>query len=144
MGEIKIIEGEVFRDARGQISSLNHFMMKDVRRMYFIHHPNISVIRGWHGHRLERKWFYCVHGRFTLGLVEIDDWTSPSPNLRPTWLLLDGQESRVACAPAGWASWIKAEIPDSVLMVMSDKTFDEAMALSDSYRFPGDWWRQGK
>ena len=52
---------------------------------------------------------------------------------------LSDQESRVICVPAGWASWIKAESADSVLMVMSDKTFDEAMALSDSYRFPGDF-----
>ena len=138
MGEIKIIEGEVFKDARGQISSLNHFMMEDVRRMYFIHHPDVAVIRGWHGHRLERKWFTCVHGAFTLGLVEINDWVSPSPNLKPTWLNLSDAESRVVCVPAGWASWIKAVIANSVLMVMSDKTFDEAMALSDSYRFPSD------
>ena len=38
----------------------------------------------------------------------------------------------------GVGLWIKAESANSVLMVMSDKTFDEAMALSDSYRFSSD------
>ncbi len=140
MSELEIIEGEVFRDARGQISSLNKFQLDGVRRVYFIHHPDVSVIRTWHGHRLERKWFYCVQGVFTIGLVEIDDWRNPSPNLRPTWLNLNDRESRIVCIPAGWASWIKAEKADSTLMVMSEKTYDEAMASSDSYRFPQDMW----
>ena len=150
MGCIEIIEGEVFHDERGQLSCLNHFGLEGVRRVYFIHHPDISVIRGWHGHRLERKWFYCVHGCFTLGLVEIDNWETPSPTLKPTWLNLNDQESRIVCVPAGWASWIKAEKPDSALMVMSDKSYDEAIASGDSTRFPQEMWldnqpgREGK
>ena len=143
MSEISIIEGEVFRDARGQISSLNHFGLEGVRRMFFIHHPDVSVVRGWHGHRLERKWFYCVYGRFTLGLVEIDDWQHPSRELRPTWLDLNDQESRIMCVPAGWASWIKAEVKDSTLMVMSDRPFGE-MLKEDSYRFPPELWLDGR
>lgn len=143
MSNISIIDGEVFKDARGQISSLNHFCMDGVRRVYFIHHPDTSVIRGWHGHRLEKKWFYCVHGVFTLGLVEIDDWQNPSPSLRPTWLTLSDQESRAIHMPMGWASWIKAEQPDSVLMVMSDIPFDK-VDFSDSYRFPSDMWMPDK
>ncbi len=143
MSEINIIEGEVFRDARGQISSLNHFGLEGVRRMFFIHHPDVSVIRGWHGHRLERKWFYCVYGKFTLGLVEIDDWQQPSRDLRPVWLDLNDQESRIVCVPAGWASWIKAEVADSTLMVMSDRPFDETLG-ADSYRFPANLWLDGR
>ena len=140
MAAVEIIEGEIFRDARGKIASLNNFGFELVRRVYFITHPDTSVIRGWHGHKLERKWFYCVYGSFTIGLVEIDDWRKPSPNLRPTWLNLNDQESRIVCIPAGWASWIKAEKADSTLMVMSEKTYDEAMASNDSYRFPQDMW----
>ena len=141
MSELTIIDGEVFKDARGQISSLNHFVMDGVKRMYFIHHPDTSVIRTWHGHKLERKWFFCVYGAFTIGLVQIDDWQCPSPNLRPSWLHLNDQESRMVCIPAGWASWIKAEKADSTLMVMSDKLYDEAIASGDSYRFPPEMWR---
>ena len=140
MSCIEIIEGEVFHDERGQLSCLNHFGLEGVRRVYFIHHPDISVIRGWHGHRLERKWFYCVYGSFTIGLVEIDDWLHPSLDLKPTWLNLNDQESRIVCIPEGWASWIKAEKADSTLMVMSGKPFEEAQALGDSYRFPPELW----
>ena len=143
MSDISIIEGEVFRDARGQISSLNQFGLDGVRRMFFIHHPDPSVIRGWHGHRLERKWFYCVYGQFTLGLVEIDDWANPSKGLKPLWLDLNDSESRIVCVPPGWASWIKAEKTDSTLMVMSDKPFDSSLA-ADSYRFPADLWSDSR
>ena len=140
MSEIRIIEGEVYRDARGQISSLNQFGLEGVRRVFFIHHPDVTVIRTWHGHRLERKWFYCVCGVFTIGLVEIDDWQHPSPDLKPVWLNLNEQESRIVCVPAGWASWIKAEKADSTLMVMSGMSYDDAIASADSYRFPADMW----
>ena len=35
---------------------------------------------------------------------------------------------------------MRAEIPGSVLMVFSGKTLDEAMALSDSYRYDKNYW----
>lgn len=140
MADVKIISGEIFQDARGKISSLNAFRFDGVNRVYFIHHPDVSVIRGWHGHRLEKKWFYCVKGEFTIGLVEIDDWEKPSKNLKPVLYDLTDQESRIICIPEGFASCIKAELQDSVLMVLSGKTLEHAMTEPDSYRFDKDYW----
>ena len=81
MSDIKVIDGEIFRDARGQISSLNSLEFEGIERCYFIHHPDISVVRGWHGHQFEKKWFYCVKGSFTLAFVKPDNWENPSTNL---------------------------------------------------------------
>ena len=64
--KVRVIEGEVYRDERGVITSLNDFHLEGANRIYFIHHPDTSVVRGWHGHRWERKWFYCVKGTFDL------------------------------------------------------------------------------
>ena len=83
MAKIKVVEGEIYRDERGQISSLNAFRFSGVERCYFIHHPDTSVVRGWHGHQFEKKWFYCVKGSFTVALVEVDNWENPSPDLDP-------------------------------------------------------------
>ena len=138
MADVKIIEGEVFVDHRGQISSLNNFRFPGVERFYLIHHPDVSVIRGWHGHKSEKKWFYCVKGAFKLGLVEIDNWETPSKSLRPEIYHLSEKESRIVCVPEGYANCIKAEIPDSVLLVFSGKILSEA--VNDSYRYAPDYW----
>ena len=138
MADVKIIDGEIFRDQRGQISSLNAFRFPGVERFYFIHHPDTSVIRGWHGHQHEKKWFYCVKGAFTIGLVEIDDWDNPSPELKAQKYHLTEQESRIICVPEGYANCIKASIPGSVLLVFSGKTLPEA--YSDSWRYDNKLW----
>lgn len=140
MSDIKIIQGEIFRDARGQISSLNHFRFAGINRVYFIHHPDVSIIRGWHGHKLEKKWFYCVKGAFTIGLIEIDNWSEPSRNLKPDIMHISELNSQIICIPEGFASCIQAEQPDSTLMVLSGKTLDEAMAVPDSYRYDCNYW----
>lgn len=138
MADVKIVDGEIFRDQRGQISSLNAFRFPGVERFYFIHHPDTSVIRGWHGHQHEKKWFYCVKGAFTIGLVEINDWEHPSPDLKAQKYHLTEQESRIICVPEGYANCIKASIPGSVLLVFSGKTLPEA--YSDSWRYDNKLW----
>ena len=138
MADVKVIDGEIFRDHRGQISSLNAFRFPGVERFYFIHHPDTSVIRGWHGHQHEKKWFYCVKGAFTIGLVEIDDWENPSSDLKAQKYHLTEQESKIICVPEGYANCIKASIPGSILLVFSGKTLPEA--YSDSWRYDNKLW----
>ena len=138
MADVNVIDGEIFRDQRGQISSLNAFRFPGVERFYFIHHPDTSVIRGWHGHQHEKKWFYCVKGAFTIGLVEIDDWDKPSSDLKAQKYHLTEQESRIICVPEGYANCIKASIPGSILLVFSGKTLPEA--YSDSWRYDSKLW----
>lgn len=137
---VEIVNGEIFRDHRGRIASLNGFRFDGVARVYFITHPDVSVIRGWQGHKLEKKWFYCVRGAFRIGVVEIDDWEKPSKELKPEVIGLSEEESRIVCVPEGFATCIKADVPDSTLMVLSGKTMAEAAATPDIYRFDKDYW----
>lgn len=138
MSAIKIIQGELFRDNRGAIQSLNDFRFDGVERFYVIHHPDTSVIRGWHGHRHEKKWFYCIKGAFTLAFVKIDDWENPSPELEPEIFRLEETDSRIICLPEGYANCIKASVPDSALLVFSGKILSEA--LGDSWRYDATMW----
>lgn len=55
MSHLELIEGEIFNDHRGQISSMNNFKFGEVERYYFIHHPDPTIIRGWHAHQFEKK-----------------------------------------------------------------------------------------
>lgn len=136
--EVTIVEGEVFSDARGVITSLNSFHFEGVKRIYFIHHPDVSVVRGWHGHQYERKWFYCVKGKFDVAVVKVDDWENPSPDLKPEVFHLSEKESRLVCVPAGYANCLKTTEADSVMMVLSDKILPDAYA--DSWRYPSTMW----
>lgn len=139
MSEVRVIQGEIFCDERGQISSLNAFRFNDeVKRFYFIHHPDVSVIRGWHAHQYEKKWFYCIKGAFTLGLVKIDDWDNPSADLNAEIHTLTDGDSKIVCVPEGYANCIKASEPGSVLMVFSGKVLEEA--LGDSWRYDKNMW----
>ena len=138
MSEIKLIQGEIFQDSRGQISSLNDFRFDGVQRFYFIHHPDKKIIRGWHGHQFEKKWFYCVKGSFTLAFVKIDDWENPSANLIPEIYNLTEKNSQIICLPEGYANCVKAQENDSILLVLSDKILSEA--LEDSWRYDCNLW----
>ena len=138
MEAIKVIKGEIFKDERGQISSLNNFRFGEVERFYFIHHPDTRVIRGWHGHQFEKKWFYCVKGAFTLALVKIDNWENPSNDLIPEIFQLSDDDSKIVCVPKGYANCIKASYPYSILLVYSGKTLSEAK--NDSWRYDKDLW----
>lgn len=138
MDKVKVIEGEIFRDHRGQISSINSFHFDGVKRAYIIHHPDTSVIRGWHAHQLERKWFYCIKGEFSVALIKVDDWDSPSADLIPEIHHLSDKDSKLICVPVGYANCLKAWTPDSILLVLSDKILEDA--LEDSWRYDASMW----
>ncbi|MBQ4063872.1 MAG: WxcM-like domain-containing protein [Bacteroidaceae bacterium] len=138
MEKIKVIQGEIFKDERGQISSLNEFHFEDVRRTYIIHHPDASVVRGWHAHQQERKWFYCIKGAFSVALVKIDNWDKPSPTLQAEVFHLTEDDSKIVCVPAGYANCLKAQEAGSIMQVFSDKTLPEA--LGDSWRYDKALW----
>lgn len=138
MSDVQIIKGEIFRDERGQISSLNSFHFEGVRRSYFIHHPDVDVIRGWHAHQFERKWFYCIKGRFSVALIKIDDWDNPSKDLKPEIYHLNDKSSDLVCVPAGYANCLKAWDEGSIMLVLSDKTLEEA--ADDSWRYDKSLW----
>ncbi len=138
MEKIKTIQGEIFTDYRGKITSLNAFDFKDVERFYFIHHPNKDIIRGWHGHKFEKKWFYCVKGSFTIAIVKPDNWETPSSDLVPEIFSLSEGDSKIVVVPAGRANCIKAMEDGSVLMVYSGKKLPEA--YEDSWRYDSSMW----
>ena len=138
MSEIKIIEGGIFTDSRGRISHVNALDMSEVARFYAIYHSDTSVVRAWHAHQKEKKWFYVLKGAFTGALVKIDNWEQPSLDLKPEVFHLSAETSRVVCVPEGYANGFKAEEPDSILLVFSNKILSEA--VNDSWRYDSHLW----
>lgn len=138
MDKITLVNGGISVDYRGQISHVNDLDMSEVERFYIIHQKDTSIIRAWHAHQNEKKWFYAVKGSFTTAFVKIDNWENPSLDLQPEVFRLSADESKVLYIPEGYANGIKAEEPDSILMIFSNKILPEA--LSDSWRYNKNWW----
>ena len=80
MGETipKLTQGGVFSDDRGTLQFVNDFDMTPIKRMYFTTNITTDVVRAWQGHKIEKRWFYCVKGSFKIKLVQIDNWETPS------------------------------------------------------------------
>ena len=97
-----------------------------VRRFYLTENADSTVIRAWQGHKVETKWFCPVSGSFLVGLVQIDNWERPSPDLLPKRLVLRAKEPLVLKIPPGYANGFRALEPASKMLIFSDKPFAEA------------------
>ncbi|WP_452218527.1 WxcM-like domain-containing protein [Lacinutrix undariae] len=134
----QLIEGDTFVDERGTLAFVNAFDMRDVKRMYTITHPNTHIVRAWQGHKTETKYFKCIHGRFLIALVKIDDWAQPSADLIAETFVLDAIKPQVLQVPKGYANGFKALDAGSQLLVFSDQTLEAAQ--DDQFRFSSDFW----
>lgn len=138
MAEIKFIQGGISIDNRGQISHVNDLDMNEIQRFYVIHQKDPAVIRAWHAHQWEKKWFYAVKGSFTAAFVKIDNWEHPSLDLKAERFQLTAANSRILYVPEGYANGFKANEPDSILLVFSNKILVEA--VKDSWRYDKQMW----
>jgi dTDP-4-dehydrorhamnose 3,5-epimerase len=122
---MKLIEGDIFRDNRGEVRFVNGFDMSEVRRMYCIR-PEEGIVRAWQGHRHEKKWFHVVRGAFLIKWVAIDN-----PKQVGSELLSDIR-MQVLEIPPGHYNGFEALQPESRLMVFSDKSLEASKA--DDFR----------
>lgn len=138
MSEIKVLQGGIFEDHRGKLVHLNDYDLKGANRYYIIKQADPTIIRGWHGHQFEGKWFQCLKGGFNLAFVKVDNWENPSPDLVSEKFHLTENKSELICLPEGYANCIRATEPDSLLLVFSGKRLPEAEL--DSWRWPVEMW----
>lgn len=136
--EPNLIKGDCYSDERGILRFVNDFRFNDVRRFYFIKHPNISIIRAWQGHRFEKKYFYPISGSFAIAWVKIDDFENPSINLIPDYYILSANNSEIISIPKGYANGLKALEPQSEIMIFSDMNLEES--IHENKRYPAEWW----
>jgi dTDP-4-dehydrorhamnose 3,5-epimerase len=135
---LSLIHGSHHLDERGLIRFVNDFDLTPTKRFYSIEHKDTNVVRAWQGHKIEEKYFHVVQGSFVIAAVEIDNWSTPSPSLLPQKFILKANESQVLHVPAGYANGFKALESNSIVMVFSSMTMDEAP--KDDYRYDKDLW----
>ncbi|MCT2409540.1 WxcM-like domain-containing protein [Chryseobacterium antibioticum] len=132
-----ILKGSKFKDDRGALKFNNDFDVSSIKRIYTIENENLSFIRGWQGHKIEQRWFACMNGKFKIGVIEIDNFDSPSNQLCPKYFELTADVLDILHVPAGYITSIKALEEESKLLVMADYKLDE---IQDEYRFPLDYF----
>lgn len=138
MVSFRLIEGAKFADNRGNLSFFNAFDMNDVVRFYEIAPNDTVTVRAWQGHKKEKKWFYCNSGAFTINLIELHNFESPSPNIQPERIVLNAKKPTVLEISGGYANGFKAMEEGSKLLVFSNFSLEESKA--DDYRYPVDKW----
>ncbi len=138
MSEIRVIQGEIFSDYRGDLTHFNEFNFEGVYRYYTIFHRNTDVVRAWHGHQFECKWFQVLSGGFVLSFVRPDNWENPSEDLPVETFRLHASNPQLLCLPAGYANCIRSTEPNSTLLVYSGKELEEAKL--DSWRWEPSMW----
>jgi len=134
----KLISGANFSDTRGKLNFFNAFDMASIVRFYEIKHENIDIIRAWQAHKEEKKWFYCHAGAFVVNLVEMDDFDSPSSQLKPERFLLEAKNPKVLEISGGYATGFKAVEENSILQVFSN--FSLEASKNDDFRYPIEKW----
>lgn len=136
---VKFIKGGIASDQRGSIRFVNDFDMTEVKRFYIIKNENTEVIRGWRGHKMEKRWFYVLSGGFYLDLVKIDNWENPSQDLPIERLVITSNDQQVIMVPDGYATAFQAIEDSSQLLVFANYGIDNAM--KDDFVWPVDYFR---
>lgn len=136
--KIEVFNPEKFVDYRGCLTYFPTWNLTEIKRTYIIEHPDTSIVRAWQAHKKENKWFVAIQGEFKILLVQPDNWTNPSADLKPTIFTINSNEFTTLHIPGGYASAIVAVKPNSKLMVFSNFTTQESK--EDDYRFDKNLW----
>ena len=134
-----IINGGFFEDSRGRLDYVNDLDLSKIKRMYFTTNTEVGFFRGWQGHKIESRWFFCVKGSFEVKLVEIDDWDNPSDILDPKVYILEEKKTQVLYIPKGYVNGFSSLEKSSKLMILSN--FNLGENNNDDVRFESNKWQ---
>lgn len=135
---IQYIQGGIASDHRGNIRFVNDFDMSLVKRFYIIKNLNTELVRGWRAHKIEQRWFYVLSGSFSVDLVKIDNWDSPSRELPIQKDILRATDGRVLHVPVNYGTAFTALEPNSELLVFADYGIEHAK--EDDHTYPLDYF----
>jgi dTDP-4-dehydrorhamnose 3,5-epimerase len=134
----ELLQGGLAVDDRGEVAFVNDFSFDHVKRFYTVANHRQGFVRAWHGHRHESKYVTAVSGAVIAACVEIDDWSSPSPELEVQRFVLSERSPSVLFIPAGYANGFMTLTPDAKVMFFSTGTLE--WSADDDIRFPAHYW----
>lgn len=132
-----LIEGDQFIDIRGIVKFNNRIDLNEIRRIYSIHNQSTSIIRGWQGHAVEKRWFCCVKGSFKISIIEVDNFREPNRDLPKEHFVLNDYSLDFLTLMPGYVTSLQSLQEDSILLVMSNNLLGE---VNDDFKYPLDYF----
>lgn len=116
-----------FGDDRGYFTAIN--FEEGAKRAYLIKNHQKGVIRAFHGHKKERKTFYCLKGAFKVICISMEtgDWKS--------FTVTEKGNNILKIPPTVYNGFVSLT-DDSELLIVSSSTFEESKG--DDFRLPYD------
>ena len=116
--------GNIHSDDRGKIFHINNFDLTPIKRMYAIENNNTTQYRGWKGHLVENRWFYCQIGEIKVQVVSVECFKKKEPKIE-TFNLTE-ENLNILFVPKGFATLIKQNKNKSRVVAMSDYLLGES------------------
>jgi dTDP-4-dehydrorhamnose 3,5-epimerase-like enzyme len=138
MDQVRLIEGGLAFDDRGQLAFVNNFGFEGVKRFYAVSNHRQGFVRAWHAHRREAKYVHLAKGSALIGAVRVDDWEHPSPTLPVERFVLSASKPAVLFIPAGFANGFMSLSDDALLYYFSTSSIEESRG--DDVRYPARHW----
>ncbi len=133
-----LIEGAISVDDRGDLSYVNDFNFKNIRRYYMVRNHVRGFVRAWHAHRREAKYATVVSGAVLFGAVQVDNWEEPSKDTAPFRYILTEKKPAILFIPAGYANGFMALTEDARIIFYSTSSLIESQ--SDDVRYDARYW----
>ena len=136
--EVRLIEGGLAVDDRGQVTFANGFDFAGVKRFYMVSNHKQGFVRAWHGHKKEAKYVLVVKGAAVIAAVAVNNWEKPSKEAEVKRFVLSEKKPTILYIPAGYANGFMSLTDDAQIMFFSTSTLDQS--LGDDYRFDARYW----
>ena len=135
---LRLIEGGISIDDRGELRFVNGFTFDGVKRSYSVTNHNAGFVRAWHGHKKEAKYITVLRGAAIIGAVKVTNWDAPWAYGTPERFVLSAARPQVLFIPAGYANGCKTLTDGAIVVYYSTCTMEESEG--DDFRFPADTW----
>ena len=110
-------------DERGTIFHNNDYDFSGVSRAYIIENMSIELKRGWKGHLVEKRWFFCTKGGMRIDVIDINDLKDNISNVTTYTLREDRLD--ILEVPPGYATLIQQIKKNSRIVALSDYKLGE-------------------
>lgn len=134
----QLIKGGLAVDDRGTVSFVNDFNFDNVKRFYTVENHKQGFVRAWHAHKKEAKYVMVVKGSAVIGAVKIDNWNTPSKDLKINRFVLSEKNPSVLFIPAGYANGFMSLSEDAKIIFYSTAELKDS--LNDDIRYDAHYW----
>lgn len=140
--QVQLIKGGISVDDRGVVSFVNDFNFLNVKRFYMVENHKQGFVRAWHAHKKEAKYVMAIKGSAIVGAVKIDNWESPSKDLKINRFVLGESNPSVLFIPAGYANGFMSLSENTKLIFFSTSELKDS--LNDDIRYESHYWEAWK